>query len=308
MNVKQKFVVTIYPKIIMGDKRKMELRYKEISENKYAEVREMLLQDIETSEEFLWALQNEPETLTAAYEEGKIVAVAQIIPGKKVACLNVFVSPQYRRKGIGQSVVQYGENKLNKEASKIITNFHADNEVSKIFARKFGYERQFSSAYMKHTEGPFSIGEIPVRLYVDEDYLQSHALYAQAFHEMRIKVGDFPDSMIEQPSEKNRQGWKADAANRFTCEENHEIAGHGHLEGNEIGSVSVRTDLQGHGIGKKFVMYLCNEIYNRGYKEVVLWCVVGNTARKLYDSLGFKELYIAEFAYKSIQSQKTMSS
>lgn len=285
----------------------MELLYKEISQNEYDVVREMLLQDIETSEEFLWALHNEPETLTVAYIEGEIVAVALIIPGKKESCLIVFVAPQYRRKGIGQSVVQYGENKLHKEASKIMTNFRADNEVSKRFARRFGYERQFSSAYMKHTEGRFAIGQLPVRLYIDEDYPQSHALYAQAFHEMRIKVGDFPDSMVEQPSEKNRQGWNTDAANRFTYEENDEIAAHGHLEGNEISSISVKIDLQGRGIGKKFLMYLCNEIYNRGYKEVVLWCVIGNTARKLYDSLGFRELHIAEFAYKSIHPQKTMN-
>lgn len=285
----------------------MTLLYKEISQNEYDVVREMLREDMETSEEFLWALQNEPETLTAAYIEGKIVAVALIISEKKVSLLNVFVAPQYRQKGIGQTVLQYGENKLQKEACKIITNFHADNERSKRFARRFGYEREFSSAYMKHTEGRFAVGELPVRVYRDEDYAQSHALYAQAFHEMRIKVGDFPDSIVEQPSEKNRQAWKADAANRLTYEENGEIAGHGHLEGNEIGSVSVRTDLQGQGIGKKFVMYLCNEIYNRGYKEVVLWCVIGNNARKLYDSLGFKELYIAEFACKSIQSQKVMN-
>ena len=278
----------------------MKLLYKEISQNEYNVVREILLEDMETSEEFLWALQNEPETLTAAYIEGKIVAVAVIIPGKKASFLNIFVAPQYRQKGIGQAVLQYGENKLQKEACKIMTNFHVDNEMSKRFARRFGYERQFSSAYMKHIEGKFAISEFPIRVYRDEDYTQSHALYAQAFHEMRIKVGDFPDSIVEQPSEKNRQAWNEDAVNRFTYEENGEIAGHGHLEGNEIGSISVRTDLQGQGIGKKFVMYLCNEIYNRGYKDVVLWCVVGNNARKLYDSLGFRELYIAEFACKSI--------
>lgn len=278
----------------------MELLYKSISENEYDEVRDLLLQDIETSKEFLWVEQNKPRTLTVVYMKGKIVAVALIISGKKMSSLNVFVSPKYRNKGIGQSVVQYGENKLNKEAGKIMTNFHADNEVSKRFARSLGYQREFSSAYMKHTEGKFPIGKFPIRLYRDEDYLQSHALYAQAFHEMRIKTGDFPDSKIEQPSEKNRQGWNLDAANRFTYVENDEIAGHGHLEGNEIGSVSVRTALQGRGIGKNFVMYLCNEIYNRGYKEVVLWCVIGNNARKLYDSLGFRELYIEEFACKNI--------
>ncbi|MEG2289677.1 MAG: GNAT family N-acetyltransferase [Clostridium sp.] len=285
----------------------MELLYKSISENEYDEVMVLLLQDIETSEEFLWALQNKPRTLIVVYMKGKIVAVALIISGKKMSSLNVFVAPKYRHKGIGQSIVQYGENKLNKETGKIMTNFHADNEVSKRFARRLGYERKFSSAYMKHTEGKFPIGEFQIKVYSDEDYLQSHALYAEAFHEMRIKVGDFPDSEIEQPSEKNRQEWNFDVANRFTYLENGEISGHGHLEGNEIGSVSVRTDLQGRGIGKKFVMYLCNEIYNRGYNEVVLWCVIGNNARKLYDSLGFKEMYIEEFACKNIHTLNTMN-
>lgn len=281
----------------------MKLLYKEINDSDHDAVKEMLLQDRETSEEFLWALQNKPETLTVAYTEDQIVALALIVPGKRQSCLIVFVAPQYRQKGIGQSVVQYGENRLSKEGSRIVTNFHADNEVSKRFARRFGYERQFSSAYMKHTKGLFAIGPLPIRLYTDEDYEQSHALYARAFHEMRIKVGDFPDSVVELPSERNRQGWKADADNRFIYQENDEIVGHGHLEGNEIGSISVRTDLQGHGIGKKFMMYLCNEIYSRGYKEVFLWCVIGNNARKLYDSIGFTEVYIAEFACKSIRSK-----
>lgn len=285
----------------------MELKYKKISQNEYTMVREMLLQDMETSEDFLWTLQNEPETLTVVYLDCKIVALVQIIPGKKTSCLIVFVAPQYRCKGIGQSVVEYGENKLHEEAKEIMTNFRVDNQVSMRFARKFGYKRKFSSACMKHTDGRFSIGNLPVRPYTDVDYSQSHALYAQAFHEMRVKVGDFTDSMVEQPSEKNRETWSADAVNRFTYEENGVIVGHGHLEGNVIGSVSVRTDLQGHGIGKKFVMYLSNEIYNRGYEEVVLWCVIGNKARKLYDSLGFREMYVEEFASKSILPEKTMN-
>lgn len=79
-------------------------------------------------------MQNKPETLTVAYIEYEIVAAALIIPGKKASCLIVFVAPQYRQKGIEQSVVQYGEN------------------------------------YMKHTEGRFAISELPVRLYIDEDY------------------------------------------------------------------------------------------------------------------------------------------
>lgn len=283
----------------------MELFYKSISQNEYDDVRELLFQDIETSEEFLWALQNNPGTLTVVYMEGKLVAVVQIISGKKVSCLSIFVAPKYRCKGIGQAVAKFCENELQKESQKIITNFHADNEVSKMFAKRLGYEREFSSAYMKHKDGKFEISELPVRLYVDEDYSKGHALYAEAFHEMRIRVGDFPGSVVEQPSEKNRKAWNVDADNRFTYEVNDEIAGHGHLVGNEIGSIAVKTDLQGNGIGKNFVKYLCNEIYNRGYKEVVLWCVVGNNARKLYDSLGFREAYISEFSYKVLKPIKS---
>lgn len=48
----------------------------------------------------------------------------------------------------------------------------------------------------------------------------------------------------------------------------------------------IEEDFQELGIGRKFVMYLCNEIYQRGSASVDLWCVVGNYARNLYDSLG----------------------
>ena len=36
-----------------------------------------------------------------------------------------------------------------------------------------------------------------------------------------------------------------------------------------------------------------------GYKEVTLWCVVNNKkARNLYDSWGFKEVFVEAFAEK----------
>ncbi|WP_217492818.1 GNAT family N-acetyltransferase [Bacillus sp. FJAT-27264] len=81
---------------------------------------------------------------------------------------------------------------------------------------------------------------------------------------------------------------------------NGEIFAYSHISGNEISSISVRTDLQGLGIGRRFVMYLCNEIYRRGNATVTLWCVVGNDARNLYDSLGFKEKYTMEFVRKTL--------
>jgi ribosomal protein S18 acetylase RimI-like enzyme len=103
---------------------------------------------------------------------------------------------------------------------------------------------------------------------------------------MRVRVGCFPDSVISQLSEIERRAWKEDAETRFVYEINGEIVAYSHLSGNELSSISVHTDFQGLGIGREFVMYLCNEIYQRGSAKVDLWCVVGNYARNLYDSLG----------------------
>ncbi|CAK7050279.1 GNAT family N-acetyltransferase [Tissierella sp.] len=83
---------------------------------------------------------------------------------------------------------------------------------------------------------------------------------------------------------------KQEAENRYTYFIDGETVGHGWLEGNEIGSISVRIDMQGKGIGRKFAKYLCNELYNRG-----------NKARYLYESLGFEELYVSEFARKYLR-------
>ncbi len=278
----------------------MELQFRKISENEFDIVKEMLLQDKETSEDLWWAVGLEPDTLTVAYLDGTIVGLAQIEPGKNISSLVVFVSPEYRYKGIGENILNYAENILSEiQPKEILSNYLCNNENSKKFARKHGYERYFSSACMKYSDGKFDMEEIPVRQYRDDDYPQAHKLHSEAFHEMRVSVGDFPDSTVHQPSEEVRKACFEDAENRYTYIENEEIAGHGSLDGNEIDSVSIRTDLQGQGIGRKFVKFLCNEIYNKGHNEVILWCVVGNNkARNLYDSLGFKELYVSEYAHK----------
>ena len=53
------------------------------------------------------------------------------------------------------------------------------------------------------------------------------------------------------------------------------------------------------GLGKEFVKYMTNRLIDRGVKEPVLWCVVGNkNARHIYDSLGYKEVFCEAFAVK----------
>lgn len=277
------------------------IRYEHFSENEYNAVRELLRSDADAGENILRVLAEEPELFITAFIEDKLVALAQVNEPASQSYLTVFVAPLFRRQGIGSTMLKNAENKLRAGGTqKVRSSFRAYHQSSFAFARKLGYDKYFSSAYMQRTGDPFSLDELPVRLYTDDDYFASQTLYATAFHEMRVRVGCFPDSVIAQPSEKERSAWKEDAENRFVYEINGEIVAFSHLWGNELSSISVRTDFQRLGIGRKFVMYLCNEIYQRGSATVTLWCVVGNDARNLYDSLDFKEEYIMEFIRKTL--------
>lgn len=278
-----------------------DIRYERYSEKDYNAVRELLNDDIDASEVILRLLAEEPDLFVTAFIEDKLVALAQVNKPGAQSYFTVFVAPQYRRQGIGSAVAKYAETELRAGGTRIVRNsFRVGHHSSLAFARKLGYDTYFSSAFMQRTGEPFPLGELPVRQYTDEDYLASHSLYAAAFHEMRVRVGCFPDSVVAQPSEEERRTWAEDAQNRFVYELNGEIVAYSRLSGNELSSISVHTDFQGRGIGRKFVIYLCNEIYRRGSTNVDLWCVVGNYARNLYDSLGFKEQHVMQFMRKTL--------
>jgi len=278
-----------------------DIRYEQFSEKDYHAARELLSYDADASEDMLRVLDDEPELFITAFIEDQLVGLAQVNNPAPQSYLTVFVAPLFRRQGIGSAMVKYAEDELRAGGTqKVRSSFRAEHPTSLAFARKLGYDNYFSSVYMQRAGESFPLEGLPVRLYTDEDYLPSQSLYATAFHEMRVRVGCFPDSVIEQPSEEGRRAWKEDAEDRFVYEYNGEIVAYSHLYGNEISSVSVHTDYQGRGIGRKFVMYLCNEIYRRGSAAINLWCVVGNDARNLYNSLGFKEKYTKEFIRKTL--------
>lgn len=280
--------------------KQSDLRFEQLAVEDYAIAQEILKQDMNSARD-LCELTNKPGSLIATFFDEKLVGLAQIETTLPQSYLFVYVAPSFRRQGIGSAIVKYAENLFQEGGTQsIMSAVHADNDSALAFARKHAYNNYFSSTFMQRTGTPFPLESLPVRPYTDEDYLVSQALYAKAFHEMRVRVGSFPNSVIAMPSDSNRKSWNEDSENRFVYMENNEVVAHGHLHGNELGSISVRTDLQGHGIGKKFIMYLCNELYRRGYETVDLWCVVGNYARSIYDALGFKEKFITEFQCKKL--------
>lgn len=181
------------------------IRYERFSGKDYHVARELLSYDVDSGENILRVLADKPELFIVAFIEDKLVALAQVNESSSQSYLTVFVAPQFRRQGIGSATIKHAETKLRADGTqKVRSSFRADHQSSLAFACKLGYDKYFSSAFMQRTGDPFPLEELPVRLYSDEDYLSSQSLYATAFHEMRVRVGCFPDSVIAKPSERMR--------------------------------------------------------------------------------------------------------
>lgn len=277
----------------------MNITVREMSDTDYEKAYELInFEDADA--EFLLAFKNKEKNFNCIFDDDQLVGIVQLIIDKN-AFLYIFITPEFRYKGIGWNAFKLCEERLySNGVEKITTTYRTENTQSKAFANKLGYTRNFSSAYMKYSGDRFDIPEQLIREYCDKDYDSAHEMYAKAFHEMRVNVGDFPDSVIEQPSENMRKYWAKTADERLVYIRDGIIVGYAHIDGNEIGSVSVRYQYQGQGIGRNFVKYICNKILDEGNDAVSLYCVIGNKARNLYDSLGFQEVYIAEYASKSI--------
>ena len=218
------------------------------------------------------------------------------------AFVYVYIFPEYRNRGYGESAVSAAEQMIKTSPLlRILTAYNDQSEAAKRLAERHGYAKKYSSALMRYAGEPFPEPELKVRKYQDEDFEEAATLSAEAFHAMRLSTGCFPDSVVAQATEEDRRYCAENAENEYVIELNGEIVGYGAIDGTELGEVSIKIPHQGKGLGRKFVKYLTNRILEKGEGEPTLWCVVGNVkARNLYDSLGYKEVYRDDFAEKKI--------
>ncbi|WP_225442565.1 GNAT family N-acetyltransferase [Paenibacillus lycopersici] len=197
------------------------IRYEQYREQDYKAVSDLLLLDAHTGENILRVLAEAPELFVTAYRGDTLVGVAQVNEPGTQSYLTVFVTPQFRRQGIGSAMLEHAETQLRSGGTrKVRSSFRAGHLSALAFAHKHGYSSYFSSALMQRVGDPFPLDELPVRPYRDEDYFASQSLYAEAFHDMRVRVGRFPDSVVAEPSEEERSAWKADADTRYVYEVN----------------------------------------------------------------------------------------
>ncbi|MDF2612202.1 MAG: family acetyltransferase, partial [Lachnospiraceae bacterium] len=174
----------------------MNITVREMSDIDYEKVSELInFEDADA--EFLLAFKNKEKNFNCVFDDDQLVGIVQLIIEKN-AFLYIFIISEFRNKGIGSNVLKLCEERIYiNKVEKITSTYRTDNIQSKAFANKSGYTRKFSSAYMKYSGDRFDIPELLIKNYSDKDYDSAHEMYAKAFHEMRVSVGDFPDSVIE---------------------------------------------------------------------------------------------------------------
>jgi len=217
------------------------------------------------------------------YIEDQELGVLIMTPGVKAYYAYYLVSPSYE-----EDLIRFCEDHLIRQGAKILAiglGGHLGNRLSLLEAR--AYKRAFASEHMVYKGSHKTLDHPCIRPYEDKDYVQAHKLYAQAFHRMRVEVGDFPDSEVEKESDEMKRKWAATKDQRWVYEEDHQVLGVMRVVASELSTVSVAPSHQGKGIGRALVESCMTHILER-HDHVDLWCVVGNRAKKLYSRLGFK--------------------
>lgn len=220
----------------------------------------------------------------------------------------VFVSKEYRRMGIGTVLIKKADTLLSQiEAVERSMGACIDGDRSSLqFLYKNGYYIIHSSYIMEREGETFSGSNISIRQYEDVDYLACYNISDIAFYKMREYVGILP-SYYYPPGEWERKSFFENRNNRFVMLVDSEIVAVGVIDGSELHHVAVRSDIQSHGYGGAFVSFLVNEIMRRGEKNVKLWVVKGNPAKKLYERLGFHEKSLYHLVVKYYKPDSRLS-
>lgn len=273
------------------------IRFEPFSES-YRSVADELTSDVICGELRTALKTSDNEDVLALIHDGECVGLALAARGR-TSFIHVYILPRFRGHGLGTKAVRALEAQLaGGEAARFMAAYTDKTEAFSRFAEGLGYKRSFASAYMEYRGARFDEDTLPMRQYRDDDYNTAFPLYARAFHEMRLRVGCFPNSVQEPESERTRAEWRETAGERYIYELDGRPAAVAHIANGDIGSIAVACELQGRGIGRRFMKRLCNTLLDEGAKSVTLYCVVGNRARELYDSLGFKALSTDVFAVK----------
>ena len=220
--------------------------------------------------------------------------------------LFIYVSPEYRRRGIGTALYNEIERQVReKNDNELYSHQYYEYEIGKAFTDKLGFYFTNGSTYMIYKGGilPEEKRDM-IRKYKDDDVARVHQIVARGFHALHVKLG-YPDYMCVLNDELNEDRIKEYAniaEGSYVLEDNGQIVGFGNIGGKNIGSLAVDMTMNNKGYGKALAIFMTNEILKKGNETAELWCEVGNdNARHIYENIGYRETETAYWSFKKVK-------
>lgn len=277
----------------------MDVMIRQYTNEDQGAIKELIFDNQFVREDIVGCLEAFPQYgLVATSKEG-ILGVGVFTGGEKTSSMTLYVKPSSRRRGIGSLLLKNIENSMiNVGVEEIVCDFIA-NELEQDFMKKHGYQHWFKSNYMTYSGSKLPVMYYDIRHYEDEDYDVCQKIFSEAFHKMRLSVG-LP-STLSLASENEKNDYKENAENMFVLRDEGQIVAAARVDNHEIDSVAVDVEQQGKGYGKALVCFLVNQLRDRGAQEITLWAVEGNSAKFLYEQLGFKVERLHEFVIKKVK-------
>lgn len=212
----------------------------------------------------------------------------------------IYVSPEYRRKGIGTALCHEAERKFREQTDiKEMWGYYYDFETIK-FIDKLGFYFTTSTLEMEYKGSliPEQKQDM-IRKCTKEDFPRYSYIWDKACHETRVSTG-YPESEQEEATDEKSEQFVGNLENSYVLEENGKIIGMGSIDWDHyIGSLAVDSEARNKGYGTALAIFLTNEILKRGHKSAGLSCNAKNdNARHIYDKIGYK---IADINYSSFK-------
>jgi len=203
----------------------------------------------------------------------------------------IYVSPAYRRKGIGSYVYK----EMIKEFQEIGCDWWSSYpalDAAEKFASFVGFDVITTNSELEHNGSLIPANTDGIRMCTIDDYPEVPNLWSKEYRRMHTRLG-YPSEETPLTEDERREQFDdfcQNVNNYFVLEAESNIVGMGCLFSNNsgIGSLAVDHEFSGKGYGTKLAMFLTNECIRRGNPHPVLSCEGGNdNALHIYKKIGY---------------------
>jgi GNAT superfamily N-acetyltransferase len=215
----------------------------------------------------------------------------------------IYVSPEYRRRGIGTVLCHEAEGLCREKSEKEMWGYYYDIESIK-FTDKLGFYFTTSSIDMEYTGGLIPEQKRDMihkcKECTKEDYLRWQHIWHKGFHEMRVRAG-YPNSKMSEATEEGYQDF-IESDDNYMLKDGGKIIGHGVISNNEIGALAVDTEKFNKGYGTALAIFMTNEILRSGHKAAYSMCEAKNiNSRRVHEKIGYKITETSYCSFKKIE-------